>query len=150
MAVELTDDVSNLEETLNNPQTRARSCPTQLRMSSGGVERKVGRAYVFHGSKEANWLLSTRRRCCLERTRLPFPFDEKHTRCYDLWTGLAERAICEGSRAIGHLRGWMRFALMQLEDNGRLIWSTSLAVCCATSFASFPSTRVMVKRCFSK
>jgi hypothetical protein len=60
-------------------------------------------AHVFHGSREANRSISIRYICCLERTTLLFPCDERHLQYYGSWMDLVVRAIYEDPVVIDSL-----------------------------------------------
>ena len=62
-------------------------------------------ANVFHEPKEASRLISTPERCCLQKTRLRFSYDEYHMRCCGSSRGPVGRAICECSPGIDSLNG---------------------------------------------
>jgi hypothetical protein len=80
--------------------------------TTGGYQnesnRKKDRSNVFHGSKVASLLTSTPDRSHLGKTMTLFSCDEYHVRCCGWLKGLAERAICEYSPAIGSLKKWVR------------------------------------------
>jgi len=93
-------------------------------------------AHVFRVSREANRSTSSHRIYCLERTTLQIPHDGENTQCYGSWMGQVERAICEGSPAVGSLQGRVRLresGHMRLRDDEHLTWSR-------TTFASLPSS----------
>jgi hypothetical protein len=59
--------------------------------------------HVSHGPREVMESISIYYICCLERTRLQFPYDEHDRQCYGLWRGLVERAIHEDPVVIDSL-----------------------------------------------
>ena len=82
--------------------------PATTRCYQNESIKKEDEPNVFHGSKEASLLTSSPRRCCLGKTMMLFSCDEYYLRCCGWWRGLAERATCEYSPAIGSLKGRVR------------------------------------------
>ena len=80
-------------------------------------------------------LISSHEICRLQRTTLRIPRDGEHTQYYGFWMGLVERAISEGSPAVGSLQRTCEAgvsARIRLRDDEHLTWSR-------TTFASVPS-----------
>ena len=72
------------------PEPATHTTPSHGKLGGSGTG-----THVFHGSREAKASISIHYIYCLEKTRLQFPCDEHHARCYGSWRDLVGRAIYE-------------------------------------------------------
>ena len=107
------------------------------------ISRKEDRSNVFHGSKVVSLLTSTPDRSHLGKAMTLFSCDEYHVRCCGWLRGLAERAICEYSPAIGSLKNGYGSIVSTEEDRKGQTFQLIYVVGCFLSVWATQELRVI-------